>query len=108
MPKMWTVIVKETRTRKYYVRANTELEAQENYLLEGLTSDLYDYGDTAQYTLTTPTVDGLTGTTSFGAEGTSVGLTKAGDAFLGGKYNFSINADDDNNVNAALTAGWKW
>ena len=42
MPKMWTVIVKETRTRKYYVRANTELEAQENYLLEGLTSDLYD------------------------------------------------------------------
>ena len=74
----------------------------------GLTSDLYDYGDTAQYTLTTPTVDGLTGTTSFGAEGTSVGLTKAGDAFLGGKYNFSINADDDNNVNAALTAGWKW
>ena len=74
----------------------------------GLTSDLYNYGDTAQYTLTTPTVDGLTGTTSFGAEGTSVGLTKAGDAFLGGKYNFSINADDDNNVNAALTAGWKW
>jgi len=42
MPKMWTVIVKENRTRKYYVRANTELEAQENYLLEGLTSDLYD------------------------------------------------------------------
>ena len=74
----------------------------------GLTSDLYDYGDTAQYTLTTPTVDGLTGTTSFGAEGTSVGLAKAGDAFLGGKYNFSINADDDNNVNAELTAGWKW
>jgi hypothetical protein len=74
----------------------------------GLTSDLYNYGDTAQYTLTTPTVDGLTGTTSFGAEGTSVGLTKAGDAFLGGKYNFSINADDDNNVNAELIAGWEW
>ena len=42
MPKMWTVTVKETRTRKYYVRADNELEAQENYLLEGLTSDLYD------------------------------------------------------------------
>ena len=42
MPRMWTVTVKETRTRKYYVRADNELEAQENYLLEGLTSDLYD------------------------------------------------------------------
>jgi len=42
MPKMWTVVVKETRTRKYYVRADNELEAQEKYLLEGLTSDLYD------------------------------------------------------------------
>ena len=42
MPKMWTVVVKETRTRKYYVRADNELEAQEMYLLEGLTSDLYD------------------------------------------------------------------
>jgi len=61
-----------------------------------------------QYTLTTPTVDGFTGTTSFGDKGVSVGLAKAGDAFLGGTYNFSINADDDNNVNAALTAGWKW
>jgi hypothetical protein len=39
---MWTVIVKETRTRKYYVRANNEIEAQELYLMEGLTSDLYD------------------------------------------------------------------
>ena len=42
MPKMWTVTVKETRTRKYYVRADNELEAQEKYLIEGLTSDLYD------------------------------------------------------------------
>ena len=42
MPKMWTVVVKETRTRKYYVRANNEIEAQELYLMEGLTSDLYD------------------------------------------------------------------
>jgi hypothetical protein len=39
---MWTVVVKETRTRKYYVRADNELEAQELYLMEGLTSDLYD------------------------------------------------------------------
>ena len=42
MPKMWTVVVKETRTRKYYVRADNEIEAQELYLMEGLTSDLYD------------------------------------------------------------------
>jgi len=42
MPKMWTVTVKETRTRKYYVRADNEIEAQELYLMEGLTSDLYD------------------------------------------------------------------
>lgn len=42
MPRMWTVTVKETRTRKYYVRADNELEAQELYLMEGLTSDLYD------------------------------------------------------------------
>ena len=42
MPKMWTVVVKETRTRKYYVRADNELEAQEMYLMEGLTSSVYD------------------------------------------------------------------
>ena len=42
MPKIWTVIVKETRTRRYYVPADSELEAQEKYLLDGLTSDLYD------------------------------------------------------------------
>ena len=35
-------MLKETRTRKYYVRANNEIEAQELYLMEGLTSDLYD------------------------------------------------------------------
>ena len=42
MPKMWTVTVKETRTRKYYVRADNEIQAQELYLLEGLTSSVYD------------------------------------------------------------------
>ena len=42
MPKMWTVTVKETRTRKYYVRADNEIQAQELYLIEGLTSSVYD------------------------------------------------------------------
>jgi len=42
MPKMWTVTVKETRTRRYYVRADNEIQAQELYLLEGLTSSVYD------------------------------------------------------------------
>jgi len=36
------VKVKETRTRTYYVQADDELDAQQKYLLEGLTSDLYD------------------------------------------------------------------
>jgi hypothetical protein len=73
-----------------------------------VSSKLYDYSDTSKYTLNTPTIDGLSATTSFGADGTSVGIDKAGDAFLGGKYNFSINADDDSNVNSSLTAGWEW
>ncbi len=42
MPRMWTVTVKETRTRRYYVRADNEIQAQELYLLEGLTSSVYD------------------------------------------------------------------
>ena len=42
MPRMWTVKVKETRTRRYYVRADNEIQAQELYLLEGLTSSVYD------------------------------------------------------------------
>ena len=41
-PKMYKVKVKETRTRTYYVQADDELAAQQKYLLEGLTSDLYD------------------------------------------------------------------
>ena len=73
-----------------------------------VSSKLYDYSDTSKYTLNTPTIDGLSATTSFGADGTSVGIDKAGDAFLGGKYNFSIFADDDSNVNSSLTAGWEW
>ena len=73
-----------------------------------VSSKLYDYSDTSKYTLNTPTIDGLSATTSFGADGTSVGIDKAGDAFLSGKYNFSIFADDDSNVNSSLTAGWEW
>ena len=42
MPRMWTVTVKETRTRRYYVRADNEIQAKELYLLEGLTSSVYD------------------------------------------------------------------
>ena len=42
MPRMWTVTVKETRTRRYYVRADNEIQAQELYLLESLTSSVYD------------------------------------------------------------------
>ena len=42
MPRMWTVTVKETRTRRYYVRADNEIQAQELYLLECLTSSVYD------------------------------------------------------------------
>ena len=42
MPRMWTVTVKERRTRRYYVRADNEIQAQELYLLEGLTSSVYD------------------------------------------------------------------
>ena len=41
-PKMYKVKVKETRTRTYYVQADDELDAQQKYLLEGLTPDLYD------------------------------------------------------------------
>jgi len=41
-PKMYRVKVKEVRTRTYYVQAENELDAQEKYLLDGLTSDLYD------------------------------------------------------------------
>ena len=62
----------------------------------------------SKYTLTTPTVAGLTATSSLSAEGASVELNKAGDAFLGGNYNFSISTDDDSNVNSSLIAGWEW
>jgi len=40
--KIYVVYVKETKTRKYFVSAESEQEAEERYILEGLTSSLYD------------------------------------------------------------------
>ena len=40
--KVYVVYVKETKTRKYFVSAECEQEAEERYILEGLTSSLYD------------------------------------------------------------------
>jgi len=39
---IYVVYVKETKTRKYFVSAESEQEAEERYILEGLTSSLYD------------------------------------------------------------------
>jgi len=38
----YVVYVKETRTRKYFVNAESEKDAEERYILEGLTSSIYD------------------------------------------------------------------
>ena len=38
----YVVYVKETRTKKYMVNAESEQEAEEKYILEGLSSPLYD------------------------------------------------------------------
>ena len=40
--KKYVVYVKETITKKYFVDAESGEEAKEKYLLEGLTSPLYD------------------------------------------------------------------
>lgn len=40
--KVYVVYVKETKTKKYFVSAESEQEAEERYILEGLTSSLYD------------------------------------------------------------------
>ena len=40
--KLYVVYVKETKTRKYFVSAESEQEAEERYILDGLTSSLYD------------------------------------------------------------------
>tara|TARA_R110002020_G_scaffold322255_1_gene538065 strand:+ start:94 stop:312 length:219 start_codon:yes stop_codon:yes gene_type:complete len=40
--KNYVVYVTETKTKKYFVNAKSEGEAKEKYLLEGLTSSVYD------------------------------------------------------------------
>jgi len=40
--KNYVVYVTETKTKKYFVNAKSEEEAKEKYLLEGLTSSVYD------------------------------------------------------------------
>lgn len=40
--KNYVVYVKETRTKKYFVNAESEQDAEERYILDGLTSSLYD------------------------------------------------------------------
>jgi len=40
--KIYVVYVKETKTRKYFVSAESEQEAEDKYILDGLTSSLYD------------------------------------------------------------------
>lgn len=40
--KNYVVYVKETRTKKYFVNAESEQEAKDNYIVDGLTSPLYD------------------------------------------------------------------
>ncbi len=40
--KNYVVYVTETRTKKYFVNAESEEEAREKYLVDGLTSTLYD------------------------------------------------------------------
>ena len=40
--KNYVVYVKETVTKKYFVNAESEQEAEEKYLIDGLTSPLYD------------------------------------------------------------------
>jgi hypothetical protein len=40
--KNYVVYVKETRTKKYFVNAESKQEAEEKYILDGLTSSLYD------------------------------------------------------------------
>jgi len=40
--KNYVVYVKETRTKKYFVNAESEKDAEEKYILDGLTSSLYD------------------------------------------------------------------
>lgn len=42
MTDTYVVYVKETKTKKYFVNAKSEQEAEDKYALEGLTSPMYD------------------------------------------------------------------
>jgi hypothetical protein len=42
MTDIYVVYVKETRTKKYYVSAESKEKAEETYILEGVSSSLYD------------------------------------------------------------------
>ena len=42
MTDMYVVYVKETITKKYFVTAESEQEAKDKYIIEGLTSNLYN------------------------------------------------------------------
>ena len=42
MTDIYVVYVKETKTKKYFVNAKSEQEAEDKYTLEGLTSPMYD------------------------------------------------------------------
>ena len=39
---MYEIVVEVTKTKKYYVRAKDIEEAQEAYLIDGLTSPMYE------------------------------------------------------------------
>jgi len=39
---MYEIVVEVTKTKKYYVRAKDIEEAQETYLIDGLTSPMYE------------------------------------------------------------------
>jgi hypothetical protein len=42
MTDIYVVYVKETLTKKYFVSAESEQEAENKYIVEGLTSPLYN------------------------------------------------------------------
>jgi hypothetical protein len=42
MTKTYVLYVEEKKTKKYFVKADTEEQAKERYLIDGLTSNLYD------------------------------------------------------------------
>ena len=41
---MYEVITEESKTKRYYVQAKSEEEARDTYLIQGMTSALYEKG----------------------------------------------------------------